>query len=50
MFMFDSLDEQMKHDDAAGTTARQRMLKWALIAIASLLFFGGVYAAIRMLG
>jgi len=47
--MFDSLDEQMKHDDATGTTARQRMLKWALISAASLLFFGGVYAAIRML-
>ena len=47
--MFDNLDEQMKHDDAAGTIPRQRMLKWAVEGIASLLLFDGLYWTIRML-
>jgi len=47
--MFDSLNEQMKHDDAAGTSPRQRILKWMVIGITSLLLFGGLYWAIRML-
>ncbi|MCL5744387.1 MAG: hypothetical protein M1541_10750 [Acidobacteria bacterium] len=47
--MFDSLDDQMKHDDAMETTPRQRMTKWAAVAAISLVLFGGLYAAIRML-
>jgi hypothetical protein len=47
--MFNSLDEQMKHDDAAETTGGQRMVKWALIALASVLLFGGLYSAIQLL-
>ena len=47
--MFDSLDDQMKHDDAMETTSGQRMTKWAAIAAISLVLFGCLYAGIRML-
>ncbi len=47
--MFDSLDDQMKHDDAIETTSGQRMTKWAAIAAISLVFFGCLVVAIRML-
>ena len=48
--MFDSLDDQMKHDDAMETTSGQRMTKWAAIVAISLVFFGCLVVAIRMLG
>ena len=41
--MFDSLEEQMKHDAKASSTNKERMLLWAAIAVASILVFGGVY-------
>ena len=48
--MFNCLDEQMKHDDALQTTPRQRMAKLAVTAVTSVVLFGGLYAAIRLLG
>ncbi len=47
--MFDSLDDQIKHDDAMQTTPGQRMTKWAAVVAISLMLFGGVFIAIRML-
>jgi len=47
--MFASLDEQMKHDDAAATTSQQRLMKWALIAVAAVVLFGSLYFAIQVL-
>ena len=41
--MFDSLEEQMKHDDQAASTNKERFLLWAAIAVVSILVFGGVY-------
>jgi hypothetical protein len=46
--MFDSLDEQMKHDDALETTPKQRIAKWAAVTVLSILAFGGLYMAVRM--
>jgi hypothetical protein len=46
--MFQSLDEQMKHHDALETTPRQRMMKWAVIAVAAVAVFGGLYFAIEV--
>jgi hypothetical protein len=46
--MFQSLDEQMKHDDALGTTPRQRIVKWAVIVVAAVVLFGGLYFAIQV--
>ena len=46
--MFQSLDEQMKHDDALQTTPRERALKWAAIAVTAAVVFGGLYLAIQV--
>ena len=48
--MFDSLDEQMKHDAEETTTKRGRILQWSLVALASVLLFGGLYMGVRLLG
>lgn len=47
--MFDSLDEQMKHDDAEQATPRERLFKYAAVAVLSVLVFGGLYLAIQMM-
>jgi hypothetical protein len=46
-FMFQSLDEQMKHDDATATSPRQRRTKWVVIALVAIAFFGALYYAIQ---
>lgn len=48
--MFESLDEQMKHDDDEVTTPRERYLKWLLVGVVSVLLFGGLYMGVRLLG
>ena len=48
--MFDSLDEQMKHDLEKQTSSKQRMLLWLAIALASILIFGGLYFGVSRLG
>jgi hypothetical protein len=40
--MFDSLDEQMARDDAAGSTKKERMIRYAVIAVSSVVLFGGL--------
>ena len=45
--MFASLEEQMKHDDAMATSPRQRMTKWAVIAVVAIAVFGAMYYALR---
>lgn len=47
--MFDSLDAQMKHDAAQETTKGEQAVKWAVVAVLSVLLFGGLYFAVRML-
>lgn len=47
--MFDALDETMKRDEAAETTATERYMKWAAVAIASVLLFGGLYIGVRLI-
>jgi hypothetical protein len=47
--MFESLDDHMKHDDQEETSRTQRTLKWAVVAAASVLLFGGLYMGIRLL-
>lgn len=47
--MFNSLDEQMKRDDQAESTPRQRGLFYAAVALISIAVFGGLYAGIRFL-
>jgi hypothetical protein len=47
--MFESLEDQIKHDDALETTPGQRMTKWAAVVAISLVVFGSLFVAIRML-
>ena len=46
--MFDSLDEKIKHDDAAETSRSERIAKGMVVAILSVLLFGGLYFVVRM--
>lgn len=48
--MFDSLDETMKHDAQVQTSPRERMVKYIVTAVVSVIVVGGVLMAIRMLG
>jgi hypothetical protein len=48
--MFDSLEEQMKHDAKEASTARERILLWISVAVVSIAVFGGLYYGVRALG
>ena len=48
--MFESLDDQMAHDEAAVTTKKERIIRYVTIVVVSLLVFGGLYYGVRMLG
>ena len=43
--MFDSLDEQMKHDLRGQVSTRERMIRYLAIGAASVLVFGGLVVA-----
>jgi len=47
--MFQGLDEQIKQDDMAGTTPRERVMKWVTIGVVAVALFGGLYYGLRML-
>lgn len=47
--MFESLDDQMKHDAQETTTPRERVIKWVLTGIVAVLLFGGLYMGVRLL-
>lgn len=47
--MFDSLDDQMKVHEQKESTPVERWLRWAAVAIVSILLFGGLYYGVRML-
>jgi hypothetical protein len=40
--MFESLDEQMKKDEDRVTSHKQRMLRWAIYALAGVILMGGL--------
>jgi hypothetical protein len=46
--MFDSLDEKIKHDDAVETSRSERVAKGVMVAILSIVLFGGLYFVVRM--
>ena len=47
--MFDSLDKQMKKDVLKATTARERVLEYALIISLPLILFTALYFAIHLM-
>jgi len=40
--MFDSLDESIRKDEDRTSSSKQRMMRYALYAVASALIFGGL--------
>lgn len=48
--MFDSLDEQMKHDDAVSSSPKERYFKLGLMAVVAIVVFMGVFMAVQMVG
>jgi len=48
--MFDSLDDEIRRDEQAASTPRQRWFLYATVLLASIILFGGLYAGIRFLG
>lgn len=47
--MFDSLDEQMKMDEKREISSTEKYVRWAVVAISSVLLFGGLYYGVRFL-
>ena len=47
--MFDSLDEQMKHDRDKESTPKQRMMMWGLVAVVSVAIFAGLLFGVTKL-
>lgn len=47
--MFESLDDRIKQDENEVTTPRERLVKWVLVGIVSLVLFGGLYMGVRLL-
>jgi hypothetical protein len=48
--MFDSLDETMKRDLDREVSSRERWIRYAVVAVSSVLLFGGLYMGIRLVG
>lgn len=46
--MFDSLDEQIKHDLQAQSSTSQRILKWVAVGVVAVLLFVGIYMGVRL--
>ena len=47
--MFDTLDEKIRQDDAAVISPKERVIKIAVVALLSVLLFGGLYFAVQLL-
>lgn len=47
--MFESLDEQIKIDEHRASSNTERMVRWALVALISVIVFGGLYWAVHLL-
>jgi hypothetical protein len=47
--MFDSLDDKIKHDNEVEIPRKERYIRGALIAFLSIVLFGGLYYAVRMI-
>ena len=47
--MFESLDDHMKLNDRKESTTRERIFKWGLGLVVSILVFGGLYLGVHLL-
>lgn len=47
--MFDSLADRMREDEHQEVKTSERVIRWIVISVVSILLFGGLYLGIRML-
>jgi hypothetical protein len=47
--MFDSLADRIKEDEHSSVNNTERMIRWIVVAIVTILLFGGLYYGVRML-
>ena len=47
--MFESLADQMKHDEQQQDSTAEHFLRWAAVAVLSVVLFGGLYFGILLL-
>jgi len=47
--MFETLEDQMKIDEQKATTKRERLIRWALIVLLSIILFGSLYFGIHLI-
>jgi hypothetical protein len=47
--MFDTLSDQIRRDEHVQISNNERLVRWFVVAIVSLLVFGGLYFAIQLL-
>ncbi len=47
--MFDSLADRIKEDEHKTVNSTERLIRWLVVAVISVLVFGGLYYAVRML-
>jgi hypothetical protein len=48
--MFDSLADRMKEDEHEAVSNSERYVRWAAIAVISILVFAGLYAGVHFSG
>ena len=47
--MFNSIDDEIRRDDQATTTPRERWLRYAAVFVVTVALFGSLYAGIKFL-
>jgi len=47
--MFDSLDEQIRNDEHKAVSNKERIVRWAVIMLITLVVFGGLYFGVQMM-
>jgi hypothetical protein len=47
--MFESLDEQIKADEHRSVSNTERVIRWVLIVLISVIVFGGLYWAVHLM-
>jgi hypothetical protein len=48
-YMFEDLEEKIKHDDNETMTRSERRLRNIVVVVLSVVLFGGLYAALRFM-
>jgi len=47
--MFDSLDDQIKHDLEKESSKTERWIRYGVVAVASIILFGGLVLGVQLL-